>query len=241
MQHEAPEALEDPRTGREVRSSRDAGRPPPCKVAVLTALSLAACVALLCGAAVLAKRLLGPSGGVASLRPAPYAAAGRAQGARSPPLPLAEPVEPAPNGTLGVQAGPGAECRGGRAAVCECVLSCAAFGRRREESPREECRGAGGSAREVAEAVQARASREVKDLSQVCSGMACVVRCAQELGCYHDRLRSDCARVQRLSEASGAACTLSCEGPLRAGAPGEEPEEPAAQHDRRRPRRLLAS
>jgi len=104
-------------------------------------------------------------------------------------------------------------CKGGAAAVCECLFSCEIFGNQPGKC-------------DSAEKVQLLDSLVQKALSSTataCTGMQCITRCSKRLGCYDEKVQGDCRSLKERTEAmkeltegmsegeSSGTCNLECD------------------------------
>jgi len=81
-------------------------------------------------------------------------------------------------------------CKGGPAAACSCILSCDVFG----ANP-EACDGHNSTDKRLM--VDKLIQKSMQDHHDMCNGMRCIKKCAELLGCLDEKVRDDCALVEK--------------------------------------------
>mmetsp|Transcript_52309 Transcript_52309/g.147260 ORF Transcript_52309/g.147260 Transcript_52309/m.147260 type:complete len:144 (-) Transcript_52309:301-732(-) len=89
-----------------------------------------------------------------------------------------------------------AECEGGLAATCKCLLSCEIFGGRPEKC-----------ANSTSAVAQEYVDQALQKSGDVCEEITCVVQCASRLGCLEKSIQDSCSIVKE-----HRACEVACDG-----------------------------
>lgn len=82
-------------------------------------------------------------------------------------------------------------CKGGSAAVCECLFSCEIFGSRPGQC----------DSGEKVQLLDALVKQALNSTETACAGMQCITRCSKRLGCYDEKVEGDCRSLQERTEA----------------------------------------
>lgn len=98
-------------------------------------------------------------------------------------------------------------CKGHSRAACVCILTCEVFGKRPDL-----CGGKNHSRKK--ELVDNLIQKSMRDHRDMCDGMRCIKRCAEQLGCLDEKVRQDCRLVEEHYEAHRRLpepeCNIGC-------------------------------